>query len=163
MVMSHFQTGKKVPEIYPFFSQSISRSNLYVLEKELRAGFEEEACQKQKRPYKKIDPKMAATIVRRLTVAKKHYSIRSIAKEFQLNEKSICTFLEKKGIRCYKKQKRNLIPANQQENGRFVVDDCADDSEKPIFRISCSSMNVMLLSKNASVIRTNDVMESFLR
>ena len=62
---------------------------------------------------------MAATIVRRLTVAKKHYSIRSIAKEFQLNEKSIRTFLEKKGIRCYKKQKRNLIPANQQEKRKI--------------------------------------------
>jgi hypothetical protein len=57
--------------------------------------------------------------IRRLTINKAQHSIRSIAKDFGLDEKSIRNILKKKGINCYKKKKRNLIPMTQEAKRKF--------------------------------------------
>ena len=57
---------------------------------------------------------MAATIIRRLTIAKTHHSNRSVARGFKLSEKSVRNILKKEKQRCFKKRKCNLIPRVQQ-------------------------------------------------
>ena len=75
----------------------------------------------QKQPLREIDPKMAATIIHRLTINKAQHSIRSVARDFGIDEKSIRNFLKKEGINCYKKKKRNLIPNTQEVKRNFAV------------------------------------------
>ena len=86
--------------------------------KEFAAGIVEKP-KKKKQPLREIDPKMAATIIRRLTINKAQHSFRSVARDFEIDEKSIRKLLKKKGINCYKKKKRNLIPNTQEAKRRF--------------------------------------------
>ena len=114
LIVCQLKAGKKVPELVPICEKQCSRSTLYRVAKEFAAGVEEKEKKQQKRPWKKIDPLMAATILRRLTIAKTHHSIRSVARGFKLSEKSVRNLLKKKKQRCFKKRKRNLIPRVQQ-------------------------------------------------
>ena len=114
LIVSHLQAGRSVAEIAPIFSQFCKKRTLYVVAKELSAGVVTKLKKKQKRPWRKVDPKMAATIIRRLTVAKSEHSIRSVAKEMKISDKTIRKLSEKNDIKCYKKRKRNLIPMTQE-------------------------------------------------
>ena len=58
---------------------------------------------------------MAATIVRRLTPAKKHHSIRSVAKDMDLMPSTVLYHFKKKELKNFKKRKRDLISRTQQE------------------------------------------------
>ena len=69
LIVSHLQAGRSVAEIAPIFSQFCKKRTLYVVAKELSAGVVTKPKKKQKRSWRKVDPKMAVTIIRRLTVA----------------------------------------------------------------------------------------------
>jgi len=58
---------------------------------------------------------MAATVVRRLTVAKTAHTMRSVARDLGMSLWSVQRILKRNGIKCYEKKKRNLIPNAQQE------------------------------------------------
>jgi len=62
---------------------------------------------------------MAARMNRLLTTGKTHQSFRSAAKLLEINESTVRYHAEKKGINCYKKRKRNLIPKTQKEMRRY--------------------------------------------
>jgi transposase len=119
LIISQLRAGRRVPEITPFFSKICSKATLYRVAKEFSAGVEEKQKKKQKRPWRKIEPKMAATIIRRLTINKAQHSIRSVTRDFMIDPKSIRNLLQKKGINCYKKKKRNLIPRTEETKRRF--------------------------------------------
>ncbi|OWA55431.1 hypothetical protein BV898_19818 [Hypsibius exemplaris] len=59
--------------------------------------------------------RVAATIVRRLTVAPTAHTIRSVARQFEISATAICKLLDKKDITCFKKRKRTLLSAGQKE------------------------------------------------
>ena len=104
LIVSHLQAGRSVAEIAPIFSQFCKKRTLYNVAKELSAGVVTKLKKKQKRPWRKVEPKMAATIIRRLTVAKSEHSIQSVAKDMKISDKTIRKLLEKKDIKCYKKR-----------------------------------------------------------
>ena len=110
LIMCQLKAGKKVPELVPIFKRQCSRSTWYRVARQFAAGVEEKKKQQQKRPWKTIDPLWAATMLRRLTIAKTHHSIRSVARALKLSEKSVRNLLKKEKQRCFKKRKRNLIP-----------------------------------------------------
>ena len=92
---------------------------MYSVAKDFAQGVLKKPIRKQKHPSKKIDTKMAATIVRRLTVAKEEHSIRSVARDLGICHKSVQNVLRKKEINVYKKKKRNLIPKSQEEKRKI--------------------------------------------
>jgi hypothetical protein len=118
-IRAQIRAGRKVPELIPMFSDFCRKTALYKVAKEFAAGIVEKPKTKKKQPWWKIDPKMAATIIRRLTINKAHHSIRSIAKDFGLDGKSIRNIFRKKGINYYKKKRRNLISMTQEATRRF--------------------------------------------
>ena len=89
LIVSHLQAGRSVAEIAAIFSQFCKKRTLYVVAKELSAGVVTKLKKKQKRPWRKVDPKMAATIIRRLTVAKSEHCIRSVAKGMKISDNTI--------------------------------------------------------------------------
>lgn len=119
LVMSHFRAGRSVSQILPFFTEICKRSTLYTLKKEFDRGIEAKTKTRQKHPWKKISPKMAATIIRRLTINNRQHSVRSVAKDFSVSKTAVQKLLDRKGIRCYKKVKRNLIPKSQEDKRRI--------------------------------------------
>jgi hypothetical protein len=90
-------------------------ATLKCVAKDFRAGSVDKPKKKQMHPWRKIGPKMAATIVPRLTIKKAHHSFRSIAKDFNVSLKAVQIVMKNKAINCYMKRKRNLIPNTQQE------------------------------------------------
>jgi len=120
LIVSQLRAGRKVPELIPIFLDFCKKTTLYHVAKEFAAGIVEKP-KKKKQPLREIDPKMAATIIRRLTINKAQHSFRSVARDFGIDEKSIRNFLKKEGINCYKKKKRNLIPNTQEVKRNFAV------------------------------------------
>jgi len=119
LIISQLRAGRSARELVPFFSEICSKATLYRVAREFANGAEEKPKKKQKHPWRKIDPKMAATIVRRLTTAKTHHSIRSVSRDFGLSHKAVQKLLRKKGQNCYRKRKRNLIPKTQEAQRKF--------------------------------------------
>jgi hypothetical protein len=72
------------------------KTTLYQVAKEVAAGIVEKPKTKKKQPWREIDPKMAATIICRLTINKTQHSIRSIVKDFGIDDKYIRK-IQKKG------------------------------------------------------------------
>ena len=92
---------------------------MYRLAQEFSARVAEKPKKRRQQPWRKIDPKMAATIIRRLTVNIASHTIRSVARDFEISEKAVRNLLKKKGIKCFKQRKRNLILVAQQKKRHF--------------------------------------------
>jgi len=116
LIISHLREGRKVSEIVPLFSDHCKRTTIFKVAKEFRSGVQEEAKKAQKHPWRKIDPKMAATVIRRLTKAKSSHSMRSVGRDLGIAVESVRNILKRKGMKCFKKKKRNLIPEAQQDS-----------------------------------------------
>ncbi|OWA52403.1 hypothetical protein BV898_16860 [Hypsibius exemplaris] len=109
-IISHIRAGSSVARIV-VFNRNLGRySSIRRVKLGLAAGVERKQPKKQKQSGKKIDPKMAAAIVRRLTIVTTSHTIRSVARQFGLMHESPTINLRKEEINCYKKRKRNLIP-----------------------------------------------------
>ena len=119
LIVSQLREGRSVPQLVSTFASVCGKATLYRVAKDFRAGREERVEKAQKQPWRKIDPKMAATIIRRLTINKAQHSLRGVAKQFELAPNSIQNLLKRKGLNCFKKRKRNRIPKTQQVKRKF--------------------------------------------
>jgi len=115
LVTSQLHAGRTVPQIHVDHPDVCALATLYRFAKDFSAGVGEQPKKRQQRPWKKIYPNMAATVVRRLTLAKTVHSIRSVARDIGTSHTAIQKLLKKKGVKCYKLRKRNLIPKAQQQ------------------------------------------------
>jgi hypothetical protein len=119
LIMAQLQDGRRVPELIPIFKSVCKRSTLYSVAKDFAAGVREKPRQQRQPRQGKVTPKMVKRMTFLLTAAKSHNSFRSIAKKLQINESTVRYQMGKRGIKSYKKLKRNLIPKCQKETRRF--------------------------------------------
>ena len=78
LIISQLRRGQTVPEIDSAYSNMCHITTLYRITHQFGAGVEEKPVRKKRKPWRKIDLKMATTITNRLTVAKTYHGIRSI-------------------------------------------------------------------------------------
>ena len=78
-----------MPEIHSAYPEICHITTLYRIAQEFGAGMEEKPVRKKRQPWRKIDPKMAATIIRRLPVTKTDHGIRSVAREFNISHTAV--------------------------------------------------------------------------
>lgn len=98
LVVAQLAAGKTVPEILPVFKTEASKATLYRIASDCAAGVVERPKKAQHRRPKKMTHEMAANMIRLLTKAKRHYSIRSIARLLNLSHVALRCHLKKRGI-----------------------------------------------------------------
>ncbi|OQV20803.1 hypothetical protein BV898_05149 [Hypsibius exemplaris] len=131
LIVAQLRAGRSTTEVADFFKTSCGRRTVFRVAKDFRVGAEIKQKAAQKRPVKKVTPKMAARMLRLLTIARKHYSYRLVARMMDLDESTVRYHMNKKGIKGYKKVRRNLIPEAQKETRRI----CCMEFRKTIRRI----------------------------
>ena len=100
LIISQLRRGQTVPEIHSAYPEICRITTLYRIAQEFGAGVEVKPVRKKRQPWRKTDPKTAATIIRRLTVAKTDHGIRSVARDFNISHTAVRKLLKKKGIKC---------------------------------------------------------------
>ena len=118
LAVSWLREGRKVPEIFFLLGKSCSRSSLYNLAAEWKKGDPKKKKKQQKRPPSKVTPAMVRRMARMLTTGKSHHSFRSVARSLEIDESTVRYHMKKKGEKCFKKIRRNLISKAQQETRR---------------------------------------------
>ena len=73
------------------------------------------SMKKKRGPKSKVNKKMENRIVSRLTIRRTRWTIGSVAKHEKISERTVARVLEKRGIKVYKKVKRNLITSLEKE------------------------------------------------
>lgn len=119
LIVAQLDAGRPTCEIVKIFQDSVKTTTVFNIAKDYANGAKKKVPKVVKHPPKKVSSKMAAKMIRLLTVAKKHHSYNSVARLLELNESTVRYHMKKHKINCYKKVKRNLVPQTQQETRRF--------------------------------------------
>ena len=119
LIVAQLDAGRPTCEIVKIFQDSVKRTTVFNIAKDYANGAKKKVPEVFKHPPKKVSSKMAAKMIRLLTIAKKHHSYSSVARLLELNESTVRHHMKKHKINCYKKVKRNLVPQTQQETKRF--------------------------------------------
>lgn len=115
LVMSKLRAGLTVPQIHVAYPELCTITTLQRLAKDFSAGVENKPKTKRKQPWR-TDPKMAARVIHRLTVARTAHSIPSVARGIGMSHRAVHDLQKKKGVECSKIRKRNLIRRRNSRN-----------------------------------------------
>jgi len=115
LVVAQLEAGRLVSEILPMFKTEVSRATLFRIAKDFQAGGAVKPKKRKGQPLRKMTPSMAARMIRLLTKAKHHHSIRAVARLLKVSHTTVKNHLRKRGINTWKKVKRQLIPESQRQ------------------------------------------------
>ncbi|OQV23393.1 hypothetical protein BV898_02839 [Hypsibius exemplaris] len=89
LLVSQLRAGRSIPEMVFNIKAVCGNNTIYSMAKEFAAGVEEKPKKTQKHPWKKIDPKMAAIIIRKLTIGATAHTINELAETFKISSTAI--------------------------------------------------------------------------